>query len=557
MNTPLASFRFPVRNETVSVQRAGGRRPYRPFFLWLILGGGALFGVGFMTVLSPVERPNIILILADDMGYSDLGCMGSEIPTPNLDRLAANGLLMTQFYNAGRCCPTRASLLTGLYPHQAGVGDMTENRGVPAYQGYLNRRGLTIAEALKQAGYTTALSGKWHLGEAPENWPQRRGFDYVYGVPKGGGIYFYPALIDRQVWENDRQLTPDSTFYSTDAFNDAAVRYVAGHDRKKPFFLYLAHVAPHFPLQARPEDIARFRGKYRSGFEVVRRQRYERMQQRGLIPSAERLSSPDGRVLDWARLPEGARDTLDLKMATYAAQIACLDRGIGRLIAKLEETGQLQNTVIFFLSDNGGESATPRPPAGADERIGTRTSWGAYGASWANVSNTPFRLYKQYMHEGGISTPLIVHWPQQIRRGRLERAAVGHVLDLMPTCLALAGAAYPKTGPTGERLLPLEGQSLLPVFSGKPLNERPFLAWEHEGNRAVRQGKWKLVSAYLQNQWALYDLTTDRSEGHDLSRKHPDIVRKLTALYDAWTDRTGVIPWQKLTAAHRPGGGNR
>ena len=495
-------------------------------------------------------RPNIILIMADDMGYSDLGCMGSEIKTPNLDKLARNGLLMPNFYNTGRCCPTRASLLTGLYAHQAGVGDMTQNRGRSAYQGYLNDQCVTLGEVLQQGGYTTAQIGKWHVGEDPAHWPQKRGFDYVYGIPQGGGMYFFPALIDRQVLENDHPATLDTTFYSTDAFNDAASRFVRRQTTSpKPFFLYLAHIAPHFPLQARPADISRYRGSYRAGFAAVRQARYRRQQQLGVLEPNTKRSPADPSVTAWESLTDAQRDTLDLKMAIYAAQIEVMDRGIGRLVQALDETKQLDNTLILFLSDNGGEATDAYPVKGATGPLGSAKSWASYGKGWANVCNTPYRRYKQQVHEGGIRTPLIVHWPKQVGRGQ-RSCQVGHVIDVMPTLLDLAGATYPATY-NGKVILPMEGKSLVSYWKKPAQTASRTLFWEHEGNRAVRAGNWKLVSLYPANRWELYNLTNDPTELNDLAREQPDKVRELTKLYETWASRAGVAAWNDVLTQRR------
>ena len=504
-------------------------------------------GVGVVSGGYAPARPNIILIMADDMGYSDLGCMGSEINTPNLDKLARNGLLMTNFYNTGRCCPTRASLLTGLYAHQTGVGDMTENRGRPTYQGYLNDQCVTLGEALHRAGYTTAQIGKWHVGEDPAHWPQKRGFDYVYGIPKGGGMYFYPALIDRQVWENDKPVALDTTFYSTDAFNDAAARFVARlQNSPAPFFLYLAHIAPHFPLQARPEDIAHYRGKYRTGFAAIRQARYRRQQPLGVLPAHAKLSPADASVPAWESLTDAQRDTLDLKMAIYAAQIEVMDAGIGRLVQTLADTKQLDNTLILFLSDNGGEATNAYPVKGATGPLGSAKSWASYGKGWANVCNTPFRRYKQQVHEGGIRTPLIVYFPKRFGRGR-KSLQVGHVIDFMPTLLDLAGATYPATY-NGKSILPMEGKSLMKYWE-KPVQTAPrTLFWEHEGNRATRAVSWKLVSLYPANRWELYNLVNDPTELNDLAREQPDKVRELEKRYETWASRAGVADWSDILA---------
>lgn len=492
-----------------------------------------------------LKQPNIILILADDMGYSDLGIMGSEIHTPNLDRLAGNGLLMTQFYNAGRCCPTRASLLTGLYAHQAGIGDMTENRGYPAYQGFLNKSCVTLAEALQQAGYTTAMTGKWHVGEAPEYWPQRRGFTHFFGIPQGGGAYFYPFLVKRELWQNDQVITPSNSFYSTEAFNAYAVRFIQDQQNAdKPFFLYLAHIAPHFPLQAQPEDIARYRGRYKAGFAATRQQRWQRQQQAGLFSSSVKSAPPDELLQNWSQLSAAEQDTLDLKMAIYAAQITCMDRGIGAIVQKLKETGQLENTLILFLSDNGGEAQKPYHVPGATGPLGSATSWDSYGPSWAYVSNTPFRKYKKYVHEGGIRTPLIIHYPALMRKPRRETQQIGHVIDIMPTLLQIANASYPKEY-NGRMIKPMAGTSLLLLLQGKELPGRT-LFWEHEGNRGVRDGNWKLVSAFPENVWHLYDLQHDPTELNDLATANPDKAETLKRLYGRWAMQNQVLPWNQI-----------
>jgi arylsulfatase len=423
---------------------------------------------------------------------------------------------------------------------------MTANKGIAAYQGFLNDKCITIAEALKPAGYTTAMVGKWHVGEAPMHWPQRRGFENFYGIPQGGGAYFYPFLADRELWENDKKITPSADFYSTDAFSDYAVDFVGRHEwASKPFFLYMAYVAPHYPLQAKKEDIEKYRGKYKAGFELMRKQRFEKQQKSGVVAGDYILSPKDKMVKEWSKLTDSQKDIQDLKMAVYAAQMESMDRGIGRVVQKLEETGQAKNTLILFLSDNGGASKDANPVNGATGPIGSKTSWTSYGTSWANVSNTPYRSYKGYTHEGGIITPLIAYYPQLITKPKVSRQP-GHVTDIMPTLLELAGAAYPKEF-NGRTLLSIGGQSLVPLFKNQPLKNSKSLFWEHEGNRAVRNGNWKLVSDYP-GGWELYDLQRDPTELNNLSLAEPDQVKKLELLYNDWAQRSGVIPWKKLTA---------
>jgi arylsulfatase A-like enzyme len=515
------------------------------FLLLLFMTMTSIDILGRSNNQLPGARPNIILIVADDLGFSDLGFMGSEINTPNLNRLASGGLVITQFYNAGRCCPSRASLLTGLYQHQAGVGDMTQNRGYPAYQGFLNKNCVTIAEVLRQAGYTTAMTGKWHVGEEKQYWPQKRGFDNFYGIPQGGGAYFYPFLVKRELWLNDNVVTPPGDFYSTEAFNDYAAKFVeAQKNSDRPFFLYLAHIAPHFPLQARQADIEKYRGHYKTGFEVLRNNRWKQQQQLGLFKPGVKPSLADSKVEDWNQLSSEQQDTFDLKMATYAAQVESMDRGIGEIISRLEETNQLDNTLILFISDNGGESDNAYPVAGASGPIGSATSWTSYGASWAYASNTPFKKYKKFVQEGGIRTPLIVYYPAMIKKGRIEHYQAGHVIDIMPTLLSVAGAPYPKSF-NGHAINRMVGKSLLPIFKNEKMPVRTFF-WEHEGNRAVRSDNWKLVSTYPEDKWQLYNLADDPTELTDLAASQPAQAKKLEGLYKNWAKESNVLPWDKI-----------
>ena len=498
----------------------------------------ALAGAGAGAAAAP-RRPNIILIMADDMGFSDLGCYGSEIRTPNLDRLARGGLRFTQFYNTARCCPTRASLLTGLYPHQAGIGHMVANRGTPAYQGYLNDRCVTIAEAIRGGGYHALMAGKWHVGEERPHWPLDRGFERYFGLISGASNYW---RLDkgRQMARDNEPYTPDSPkFYMTDAFTDNAVKFIGEYGRKPdPYFLYLAYTSPHWPLHAWPEDIAKYRGKYMKGWDALRRERHERMIAMGIVDRKWPLTPRDPQAPAWETVTD--KDERDLRMAVYAAQIDRMDQNIGRVLAKVKELGQEDNTLILFLADNGGcaeekiKGETNAPPGPAD-------SFTSYGLPWANASNTPFRLYKHWVHEGGISTPLIAYWPSVIRKGGGLTSQPGHLVDLMATCLDAGGTPYPKTY-KGREVTPLEGKSLLPIFQGRQRAGHEAIYWEHEGNRAVRQGKWKLVSRHPGN-WELYDVAADRTEMRDLAGSNPAKVKELAAMYDAWAKRCGVMPW--------------
>lgn len=472
--------------------------------------------------------------MADDMGFSDLGCFGSEIDTPNLNSLAAKGIRFTNFYNTARCCPTRAALLTGLYSHQAGIGHMVADMGAPSYQGFLNDRSVTIAEALKPAGYTTLMAGKWHVGENRPHWPTDRGFDRYFGLITGADNYFRPErqmALEDQPWKP----APGQKFYMTDAFTDYAVERIGEQAGKaNPFFLYLAYTAPHWPLHAWPEDIKKYRGRYLKGWDTLREERHARQKKLGVVDPHWAMTPRDTEVPAWESVQN--KDDFDLRMSVYAAQIDRLDQNIGRVLNKLRETGQEENTLIMFLSDNGGcaeEKIRGETLAGA---IGTADSFTSYGKPWANSSNTPFRLYKHWVHEGGIAAPFIAYWPAQIRKGNTFHHSPAHVIDLMATCIDVAGAQYP----AGK--IPLEGKSFAPAFTGKKRDLHDAIFWEHEGNRAVRQGKWKLVSKHPSG-WELYDLEADRTELHDLAASQPDRVKSMTSLYDAWAKKCGVQPW--------------
>lgn len=523
-----------------------------------------ILAVGLLEVAAVAEagegaKPNIIIILVDDMGWSDISCYGSEIPTPNLDKLAGNGLRFTQFYNTGRCCPTRASLLTGLYSHQSGIGHMVDDNGVPGYRGFLNDRCVTIAEALRPAGYFTAMAGKWHVGDREQSmWPLQRGFDRFYGVPEGGGFYFKikknrRVLMGNEVLYSGEKPTP-AGWYSTDAWTEFGIKFIdESLAAKKPFFLYLAHNAPHFPLEAPPEDIVRWRGKYRQGWDVLREQRYRRQIELGVIDKSWPLSPrPDG-VKAWEGLSEEQKDRFDHIMAIYAAVMERMDRSVGVLVKALTERNALDNTLILFLSDNGGNAES-----GPDGRTGGPGPWGSAesdvfcGQSWATLENTPFRRYKHYNHEGGISTPLIAHWPAGIAAKGELRTQPGHLIDLMATCVDVGGAKYPAEV-NGKAIQPMEGRSLRPAFENKPI-EREALFWEHEGNAAVRVGDWKLVRAGRNGEWELYDLAKDRTEIKNLATQEPERVKELAAKWDAWAERAQVKPYPGQGKGAKKGG---
>jgi arylsulfatase len=511
-----------------------------------------LLALAFVPLGSTAaEPPNIVVILADDLGYSDIGCYGGEIDTPNLDALAAGGLRFTQFYNAARCCPTRAALLTGLYPHQAGIGHMVGDDGIPSYQGYLNDRCVTLGETLRAAGYTTLAAGKWHVGSAPGQWPLDRGFDRFWGTPTGGGVYFKNTLqIRKEVFfvADDQRIEPPDDLYVTDFFTDQALGFIdqAVSQKKQPFFLYLAHIAPHWPLQARPEDIRKYRARYDIGWDAVREARFRRQLEMGIVPADCVLSPRDPQAKSWAETPAEVQRDLAHRMEIFAAQIDCIDQNVGRLVARLKALGQFENTLILFLSDNGcsaegGPGGFSRGEPGAP--LGTGLSYASAGLQWANASDTPFRKYKMDTHEGGIATPLVVHWPAGIAaRGEL-RHQPGHIIDLMPTLVEVAGAKYPaEVG--GRAVLPSEGRSLVPAFHNKPV-PRDGLYWEHQGNKAVRIGDWKAVKPGG-GSWELYNLQSDRTERIDLAAKHPEKVEQLAASWQAWAKRCGVWEWSDL-----------
>ena len=538
----------------------------------------------------PALRPNIVVILSDDMGWSDLGCFGGEIETPNLDTLARNGLRFTQFYNTARCCPTRASLLTGLYPHQAGIGHMMDDRGRDGYRGDLNPRTPTIAEQLRRAGYRSYAAGKWHVtpGQnakalaARHNWPRQRGFDRFYGTIHGAGSFWDPSALvrdDRLITAvSDPEYQPAAPYYYTNAISDQAARFVREHGRDhagRPFFLYVAYTAAHWPMHARETDIAKYRGRYDGGYSASRAARWARQKQLGLIDPAWQLTETAG---DWGKVRDRAFEARCMEV--YAAMVDSMDQGIGRLVGELKATGQFENTLILYLQDNGGcaeatgrgtnataragqptlpllapdfgqQGSTPKQTRdgypvrqGIGVMPGPADTYVAYGRGWANVSNTPFREYKHWVHEGGISTPLIAHWPRGIaasRRNQLDPTP-GHLIDIAATCADLAGAGEPAA--SDALAAPrLEGASLRPAFEGRPVQRSTPLFWEHEGNRAVRDGRWKLVAKGPAGAWELYDLESDRTETHDLVSAQPDRAKAMITQWEAWARRAGVLPW--------------
>lgn len=502
------------------------------------------------------KSPNIVLLFADDMGYSDIGCFGSEIATPNLDRLAAGGLRYTHFYNTGRCCPSRASILTGLYPHQADIGHMAGDLGVRGYRDRISFEAVTLAEVLQSAGYHTIMTGKWHLGWRDEGCPTARGFQKFYGTR--GYIDSYYTIVPRtEVYLNEKlvlpvtdkpvnHLHPDREWYTTDVFTDYALHFIdeVRQQDDEPFFLYLAYNAPHFPLHARMEDAQKYLGRYEQGWGTFREQRHQRLLELGILPPGTPLSPLD--VPEWETLKPAQKKDMAFKMALFAAIVDRLDQNIGRVVRHLEKIGELDNTLLVFVSDNGGTRETGLfGIKGNQNTVRNHEAWGkvggwtsSYGQGWANLSNTPFRRYKRENHEGGISAPFIVHWPKGISaRGEL-RHQVAHLIDLMPTFVEAGGATYPKTF-KGNSIQPMPGISLVSSFQTQTTQPRT-LFWEHEGNRAIRQGDWKLVGSRNQ-PWELYQIQTDRTESHNLAESQPEQFRTLKAQWDRWADEVHVL----------------
>ncbi|GIW82077.1 MAG: sulfatase [Gemmatales bacterium] len=501
------------------------------------LVASVVFGLVFVSPLFADQqkgngrRPNIILIMCDDMGFSDVGCYGGEIDTPNIDRLAREGLRFTQFYNCAKCTTTRAAILTGLHPRRRG--------------GLLQTNMITLGELLERTGYQTALIGKWHLGRTNTTHPVYRGFDEFYGLLDGCCNYFDPSIPDppykggrvRFFAHNTERLTKfPKDFYTTDAFTDHALETMRRFAKtKKPFFLHVCYTAPHYPLHAKPQDIAKYRGKYRQGWDVLRRQRHARQVKMGLLDPKWKLSPTDSRAYDWKT---ANHDFEDLRMAVYAAMVDCMDQNIGRLLGELKALGVEENTVVMFLSDNGGCAEEPGGRDPAKRRPGPKDDYVAVGPAWGWAQNTPFRRYKSWVHEGGISTPFIVRWPGVVKANTMTHQP-GHIIDIMPTFAELAGVDYPKNY-EGKEIVPVEGISLVPILEGKTRRPHDTLCWEWAGNRAVREGKWKAVWDKLVRRWELYDLEADRTELNDLSEKEPELTNRLAAKYDAWAKKMGI-----------------
>jgi arylsulfatase len=524
------------------------------------------------------QRPNVVVVLADDLGFSDIGCYGGEIETPNLDRLRRGGALLSAFHNTARCTPSRASLLTGLHPHQVGIGILTGDDSPVGYRGSLDHAGATIAELLSTAGYRTGLSGKWHLSaslwEPDEAWPTRRGFDSVYATIAGCGSFYQPATLVRGETPVPREPADDPDYYYTDAITAEALRFLAdtGDD---PFFLYVAYTAPHWPLHAPDDIVAKYLDRYRAGWDALRDARLDRQRASGLLAEAARLSPRDERVPAWESTPD--QDWQARRMAVYAAQVEIMDTGIGRILDRLDESGQAENTIVVFLSDNGAspenvptipgfetheEFFSPLTKDGRPVRLGNSPdivpggpeSYASYGPEWANLSNTPFRLYKKWIHEGGIAAPFLIRWPGRIPEGSTVRRP-SYLVDVVPTLLAATGVPYPDQL-DGRPILPAEGVSLLADLRGEsPTAEDRDLCWEHCGNAAVRRGDWKLVRRYG-HPWELYDLTADPTELVDLVAERRELAESMYAAWCGWASRVGVIPFERIVELFELRGGS-
>jgi arylsulfatase A-like enzyme len=523
------------------------------------------------------DRPDIVLVLADDMGFSDIGCFGGEIETPHIDRLAREGVRLTQFYNTARCSPSRASLMTGLHPHQVGVGILNFDDTPDGYPGDLSEASVTVPEALGAAGYATYLSGKWHLSsdmETPNgSWPTRRGFDRFFGTLEGAGSFYRPRTLMRDETNVEHEAEEPGWFY-TDAISDNAVSFVEEHDAQRPddpFFLYLAYTAPHWPLHAHESDVARYAGRFDAGWDRLREQRLSRLVDEGVLEPDSELAARDPRVPAWDEVEDTAWEAR--RMEVYAAQVDRMDQGVGRVLDTLERLGRLDNTLVLFLSDNGG-CAEEMPPDSVKDFVtafvpmkettregeqvvpgnvpglmpGGEATYQSYGRSWAHLSNTPFREYKHWVHEGGVATPLVVRWPRGLEAGGGALHRRPHQLvDVLPTLLDAAEATYPPTR-GGRSVPPAEGRSMLPGLNGAEVEDAD-LYWEHEGNSAVRSGGWKLVRKHAAD-WELYAIETDRAEAHDVAAAHPEVVRELVDRYEAWARRCGVIPRETVLALY-------
>ncbi len=572
-------------------------------YLNIVLGCLLIAGImGFaQQAKAQKERPNVLLIMADDLGYSDLGSYGGEIQTPNIDQLAERGVRFTQMYNSARCSPSRASLMTGLYPHQAGIGFFAGDRpdNPRGYRGKLQPKTVTIAEVLKEAGYNTYMTGKWHVGDPV---PTKQGFDEFYGFTHGYAANAWNEDMMIRLPEGSSTIDyEEGEFFDTDAFTDYALKFIKQSQREspdKPWFTFVSHHAPHFPVQAPQNYVNKYKDKYKDGWDQIRQERLERMKRIGIVdedtelsprssimrPEMAREHGVPGEDLQrnpaWSEIPEDRQQDLARRMAVYAGMVDNMDHNVGRIVDHLRETGELDNTIIFFVSDNGAcaewgpygfdlpdrmlaandpghgiGGGTPGLPSklykGEElDKMGGPGTGIAYGSGWANVSNTPWSEYKHYAYEGGVGTPFIVHWPKEIKgedQGSI-REQVSYLFDITATIYDAADVEYPDTY-DGEELLAMEGKSLLPVTHGRTLEQRPII-YEHSGNGGIRMGKWKLVGKDILTNtgmaenpvWNLYNIEEDRSEIYDLSKMYPEIVDQMKSEFLEEAKRTFILP---------------
>lgn len=517
-----------------------------------------LASIAFADTIAQKDKPNIILVLVDDMGYSDLGAYGSEIQTPNIDKLAYEGLRLKEFYNNAICAPTRASLLTGQYPHKAGIGYFDINLGLPAYQGYLNKESLTLGEVLKDNGYTTLLSGKWHVGKDSTVWPNQRGFDQFYGIIGGGANYFdagpmplgdvpYPVTLI----ENNKRLHPaPNSYYFTDEITNHAVKYIDDASKTdKPFFLYLAYNAPHWPLQALPEDIKKYKGRYDIGWDSLRTERIKKQIALGISDGKQAPSERDDEIPDWYSLTYNEQLLWKEKMEVYAAMLDRVDQGIGKVLGELKKVKRDDNTIIIFVSDNGAPAedvAHLGTKAGRNTGpVGTAGSFESQGKNWSYASNTPFKSFKSFTYEGGVSSPFIAWYPKKIKAGTIARGTA-HIIDIAPTFYEIAGATYPASF-KGATINALPGESLTSIlFKGNELERVKPIFWERGGNKAVRKGKWKLVATYPAYNWELYNIENDRGETKNLAAQNASVVNELSEDYYNWAKENGVVDYDRV-----------
>ncbi|WP_449433425.1 arylsulfatase [Pseudomonas putida] len=526
---------------------------------------------GWQVQAAPAQRPNVLLIVADDLGFSDTQPFGGEISTPTLQGLADEGVRLTNFYAGPTCSVSRSMLLTGVDNHQAGLGTMAEylqpeQQGKPGYEGHLNKRVATLAELLSNAGYNTFMTGKWHLGSTEQSNAAARGFERSYTLLPGGASHMdqtqmFPGNYKARYLEDGKDVTVPDDFYSSDFYTDRLLGYLNGNRQPgKPFFAYLAFTAPHWPLQAPDQYLAKYQGDYAKGYEALRQQRLARMIELGILPPGTTANDPLSDALPaWEDLTQKQRQEQTKAMQIYAAMVDNMDHNIGRVVEHLRKTGELDNTLILFMSDNGPESSTAESLGttadrngikdwvdqtfdNSPENMGRKGSYVTLGPRWAQVSATPFPYFKSFTAKGGIQVPAIIRYPRAINAGEINRQTL-HVTDFVPTVLELAGVKYP-TQYQGNPLLPLQGVSMLAALQGKPVAERA-LGWEFNSRRALYKGPWAAQMQqppYGTGQWELYDLNRDPAFKHDLSRQHPEKVAELSADWETYARDKGVVP---------------